>query len=417
MRLPGIFTNPFAQAHDAPSRPINRSRQRRHALDPNLPAERESFANYERRAGRMPALRGANPQIGIRAADTALANRAGDAVAALRNPARSPRSPGQMIGRALAESYNATGMNVSRIPMGVSSAFSRLNDTDGPPLPTTGGDYATGARYDADGRPTGQLDTESIDWGSPARRAGMVSWGVDLRRPESEVLADVERVAGAPSGFLNMVSMRESDMRYRQYDQGGPSELTTAQGPHQFTRPTFKTWINGVGEAYGVPVAAMDPEEVQDLRYDIRISGALTAEMARYHASLIANANTDGPSASAAELYLMHHGGEEALGLINAVRRGETNRPAENYYSEAAVRNHMRDYYVNGDPRRPRSTRDFFNWMTGNAPNSPHRRNYDGAGLRGLPTDPIEFGARADGTNDSVRVIRPGVVRFERNSQ
>lgn len=407
-----MFATPN-RASEAPSAPVNNAQRRRNRINPRLPRAGEGFADYTRRVGAGDRTLASTSNTG-----EALRQEQRDSAAAVGERAidRADRdaspTPGQELAEIVREGINAGNMRLSDIPMGVETAFPRMTD---PALPTRGGRYVSGARYGNDGWPT-EMQRDAIDWASPARRQGMIQWGVDLRRPEADVLADVERVAGAPAGMLNMISMRESDMSRRQYDQGGP-DSTSAQGPHQFTEGTFKTWATGTGARYGIPTAGLTREELQGMRYDIRVSGAMTAEMARYHASLIQNANPEGPAASVAEIYLMHHGGEEALGLVNAVRQGKGDTPAVRYYSAQAVRNHMSDYYVRGDPSRPRTARQFFDWMTGNDPNSPHQRNYDGGGLRGLPTEPAQFGARADGSTDVARVMRPGVVGFEGTRQ
>lgn len=400
-----------SRADNAPASAVNRTQQRNNRRNARMPRPGENFADYTNRVGTGDTTIARRGNTGEALTQQQRDSQTATGARAITRAQDGP-TPGQELTQIAVESYNAQSMTLSDIPMGVEGAFPRMNSEA---LPTRGGHYASGAEYDRSGWPT-NLVTQPIDWGSPDRRAGIISWGVDLRRPEADVLGDVERVAGVQTpGFLNWISMRESDLSRgrRQYDQGGP-DSTSAQGPHQFTEWTFKTWLTGLGSEYGIPTANLSRSELQDLRYDIRVSGAMTAESARFYAGQITANEANAPTPNAAELYLAHHGGPEGVDFVRALRKGDENGRAIDHYSTAAVNNHLNDYYINGDRTRPRSNREFFDWMTGQNPRSPHRRNYRGQGMEGVPLEPVVFGARANGTTDTPVNPQAGVVRFER---
>ncbi len=322
----------------------------------------------------------------------------------LRNARNAPPGPREIFGQGMVDAYNAPSMIVADIPMGVATAIPRIER----PYRTEGREVATGWRRGAGGWPNGV-------------NVGTFRWGVDQRRPFRDVMSDVTEATGAPDQMLYMISRRENYPYLEAYDRP-PSEgggVSSARGPHQFTDGTWRTWAGGVGSMYGI-APSMSNEERSSLVDDPRFSGAMTAEMARYHAGLLAPRL--GRNASIADIYMLHHGGEEAIPLVVAV--GTNDRPdrlAYTFYNQDrpnnAVSNHPNDFFVGGDRRHPRTARQFYDWMTGQDPSSPHRRDYTTPGrLEGLPTTPVEFGARLDGSVEAATVARPGVLNLPSDS-
>lgn len=324
-----------------------------------------------------------------------------------RRRADEPPSPAQVVGEGAVREFNRPSMILGDIPMGLPVALPRI----GQPYQTEGASgRAIGYEMTAVRGASGEIV------GVPGRlEIGTFRWGRDQRRPVREVLDDVTIATGAPQNMLYMIGRRENYPHLSLYDQprteGGG--VSSARGPHQFTNGTFRSWIDGVGEMYGVP-ATMGAAERADLVNDPRFSGAMAAEYARFNWQQIRNRTPDAPPPSIADLYLAHHGGDEGVALAIARREGHGSRPAIAYYTNnnsAAVRNHMSDFYVDGDVRRPRTVDQYYNWMVGADPNSPHQRDYDDDGRRGgLPTDPVEFEARMDGSREAAEHVGP--MRF-----
>lgn len=398
----GIRRRRLADLRNAPRPGESFEQYARRRPSPDAPAPQDiapsamGFVQYQALARQQAAERSReNLRRGVLRADTPQERNERN----LRRNENEPPSPARVVGEGAVAEFNRPSMIMQDIPMGVSTALPRIRN----PYRTEGRDVATGFTMDSRGRPA-------------ALRIGTFRWGSDQRRPMRDVLADVSAATGAPENMLYMIGRRENFPYLELYDRP-PAEgggVSSATGPHQFTAPTWRTWINGLGTMYGVAPSMAD-EERAGLVDDARFSGAMTAEMARYHASLLQP--RIGRAPSIADIYMMHHGGEEAIPLLEAVHTGRGDARSTAFYSPQAVANHPNDFYVNGDKRVPRTAQQFYDWMTGQDDASPHRRDYLVPGrMQGLPTEPVEFGARMDGSSRPARVLRPGVIGLPEDS-
>jgi len=241
------------------------------------------------------------------------------------------------------------------------------------------------------------------------RGPGTHIWGVNGQRSMRDTMRDVEAATGAPDGLLLVMHHREIG-RIDPAFIGGP-KTSSARGPFQFTGPTWRSFTAGnLLARYGFP--ALSREGSDDLRMDARAAGAMTAEYARFHYGILRAAGVE--QISAADLYLMHHGGPDAIRLLIDLYNNRPAATAEWYYRNSgnAIGGHIGDFYVDGEHRqRPRTPREYVDWMTGQTIGSPHRRDYYGRGKEGISQAPVTFRPRADGTDDAI-IERPGIYNL-----
>lgn len=221
----------------------------------------------------------------------------------------------------------------------------------------------------------------------PERGLGLIRWGVDGRRPFTDVARDVETVTGAPEGYLDIVGLRESDRGRRR----GNAE-SSVRGAYHFLGSTYERFHAFAGARYGYH--GVHPDDIANLREDDRAAGAMAAEYARdnwhrFKARL-------GFAPTRGELYAMHFGDENALRLLKDWHRHPERRAtaaAASYFTPRQVSANEAVFFpqigTDSDGRpiydrsRPHSLDHF------------RRRMSDG-----FADGPAEFRPRLDGSTD-----------------
>lgn len=350
----GLRPFPFSVLSQ-PRRSTTRDQARRR---PDLPQSGESFADYQNRTGGAPLQRFAEER---RQQQRAPATRA-EQVA--REQADVPRYSFGHVGEAWHERQRREWANVWRHRVAVDDLLEgRQTRWEGPQsmaiveIPRA-------------------LDPMT---GAPANRAPLFRWGVDVRRPLADVFADVERVTGAPDGFLNNIGIRESKNR-----TSATNDMSTARGAHQFIEKTWLDYMRQMGPRYGLPEGMTD-EEILWLRDDARWSAAMTAEYARHNWH--AYNNRLGRAPTQGDLYVLHFGDVNGLELLMARERGQGHRLATEFFGEREIRRNRAVFFK--PDGKARTADEFYTYMT--------------RIIHHFPDGQVQMLPRLDGSTDYVR--------------
>ncbi len=398
------FRNPLDRAHNAPASRTNPTVRRRNRIQPDLPREREGFADYIRRTGTAPELTDAaqGPRNAIRAQRRALENQVTTALA--RIPREEP-SLLQAFGEGAVEEFNRPTPRLLDIPM----AQHLLGpDTKHPNRNLEPGrDVARGYTLrNANVTPANARQRGGM-WvarDNPDRGIGLIMYGADLRRSLNDIFSDVERVAGGPSGYLARLAGHESGS-----DVNATPGTSSATGFFQVIDGTWSRYATDPNfrEAYGMP--AMSRAELMDYRGDARVDGAIALEIARDNAETLRSMGVERVTEKA--LYMGHFGGGQGLAMARDQARGAFRHQfAASYFSEAQVaanepvffrpklgsdgrplyRTVERDGRTVriqiGDRNRPYTSQEVWDRLT---------RNFSG--------EPVTFGPRASGRDGALR--------------
>lgn len=327
MTFMDYFRDPLRRARHAPSRAVNRTRERRHQLNPELPRDGESFASYYARAGSMPELReAARPDATLRATEREARRQTGRIGDARRSIARFGLR--NMIGLAAVEEWNRPTERLLDIPLG-----QRLG---------TSGVKSSEVQRDP-GRPRAHSFT--FEGG----RLGLVMWGTDLRRSLGDVLADVETATGAPRGYLARLSGHES-----RNDPDATPGTSSASGFFQITDGTWERWAFDPMFQATYKLAVADRAELLDYRGDIRVDGAIAAEIARTSYDWLVQNGVE--RVTEKHLYMGHFGGLNGLMMARDQARGAFRHQfGYQYFTEAEIAANEPVFFepkrdANGDP-------------------------------------------------------------------
>lgn len=338
--------------------------------DPAQPQPGESFADYYRRQPGMSPI--ADAGRGAATVQRSETNRAGRGGEARRDSIRFGLR--HAIGRAMLEENNNPTARLLDIPMG-----QHLIRKDGREL-SPGNEPAAGY---------------SIENG----RIGLIRWNTDMRRSLGDVFSDIERVSGAPEGFLTRLANKES---------AGDVEATpgtsSATGFFQVIDGTWNSWADNprFQQTYGI---AMDRDELAQYRGDARVDGAIAAEIARTNADWL---RRNGVEPTERHLYLGHFGGENGLLMArDQARGGFKHRYGFEYFTE---RERNANAPVFWEPQRDANNRVMYRTVERNGrrvrvqiPNYSRPRTSEQVWehLTGrFPDTPVSFGQRADGTDE-----------------
>lgn len=357
-QFPFTLLPPDPHAAPTAASPTMATRRRARA-NPELPQPGESFADYTRRSdgaalGQFAGARGLSP-TGERPARgqvfvdprphawQARADRAERDRADRRDQARYGLH--RIIGEAMVERYNEPTMNIEAIPLGQIA----------PKVQERGRRHALTYRMDSGRRPI-----------------GLIMWGQDTRRTNSELAADMARVTGAPAGYLERLAQRESGWR-----PDARAKTSSATGLTQFINSTWTSYVRAHGERYGLP-AGMHEEDVLNLRLDPRWDLAMASEYARENATAFRRQFRRPPTER--DLYLMHFAGQQ-VGL-NAAAARQT-EPANKVFGQAQIDSNPTIFFErSANGRRLRTIEEVRDALASNFLN-----------------EPAEFAARLDGSD------------------
>lgn len=248
----------------------------------------------------------------------------------------APARPGRVVGEALVEEFNRPSMRIEDVALGSAEAFSGLPHAEGRPR-------ADGYTMDSRGVPTGV-------------RLGLIMWGRDFRRRDSEIANDVASVTGVDGGFLYRLAQRESG-----WDMDAQAQTSSATGLTQFVDSTWRTYTRAHGARYGLP-ATMQDEEVLQLRKDPRWNLAMASELTRENAVTLRSALGRDPTEG--ELYLMHFGGGAGLRLAQA-RQADPNGNPRNIFSRQQIDANQGIFWdMRGRHARLRTNKEVFERLT-----------------------------------------------------
>lgn len=338
--------------------------------DPAQPQRGESFADYYRRQPGMTPI--ADAGRGAAAVERTEVNRAGRAGEARRDVIRFGLR--NAIGRAMVDENNRPTARLLDIPMGQHLIRKGGRDLD------PGNEPAVGYR---------------IENG----RIGLIRWNTDMRRSLGDVFSDIERVSGAPSGYLARLANKESAG-----DVDATPGTSSATGYFQVIDDTWASWADNprFQQTYGI---VMDRDELSQYRGDARVDGAIAAEIARTNADWL---RRNGVEPTERHLYMGHFGGPNGLVMArDQARGGFKHRYGFEYFNE---RERNANSPVFWEPRRGPDNRPLYRTVERNGRtvrieipdySRPRTSSQVWEHLTGrFPDTPVSFGQRADGTEE-----------------
>jgi hypothetical protein len=339
--------------------------------DPAQPQAGESFADYYRRSPNMAPV--ADAGRGARAVENASTNRVGRIGEARRDVVRFGLR--HEFGRAVLAENNRPSARLLDIPMG--QHLIRKNGVQLDP----GQEPAVGYT----------LANDSI---------GLVRWNTDMRRSIQDIFGDVERVSGAPAGFLARLANKES-----RGNVNATPGTSSATGFFQVIDDTWASWAENprFRETYGI--ASMDQDELNEYRGDARIDGAMAVEIARTNAEWLRRNNIQPTERN---LYMGHFGGPNGLNMARDHAQGGFKRQNGFEYFNEAERNANSPIFW--EPRRDANNAVMYRTVQRNGqtvrieiPNYSRPRSSQQVWERltdRFPDTPVTFGQRSNGTED-----------------